>query len=79
MRPIGVIQHHHSTLAINEASWVKQDSQDGNGSSRESRLYRMHRRMSGLLGIWAIDVLLQGYAQHFQRAKELRVFEIVEA
>ena len=67
---------HHSMLAIHEASWVEQDSQDENGSSRESRLYRMHRRMSGMLGIWAIDVLLQGYAQHF---RELRNSELLRS
>ena len=63
------VPNYHSMLAIHEASWVKQDLQADTGNSRETRLHRMHRRVAGMLGIWAIDVLLQGYAQHF---RELR-------
>ena len=32
--------------------------------------YKMHERMSGLIAIWAIDVLLQGYAHHFQALRQ---------
>ena len=61
--------NYHSILSMHEASWGQQGLQDGNGSNRESRLYGMHRRVSGMLGIWAIDVLLQGYAQHFRKLR----------
>ena len=61
--------NYHSMLSIHEGSWEQQRPQDENGSSRESRINDMHRRVSGMLGIWAIDVLLQGYAQHFRRLR----------
>ena len=70
------IPRFHSVLSIDEASWVKQDSQQGNGSDRDSRIYSMHRKVSGMLGIWAIGVLLQGYAQHF---RELRNSEFLRS
>ncbi len=37
--------------------------------------YKMHQRMSGLIGIWAIDVLLQGYARHFQELRQSDVLK----
>ena len=60
------IAKYHSILAINEGSWKEQDPEIANADGKESRIRRMHQRMSGLIGIWAIDVLLQGYARHFQ-------------
>ena len=60
---------YHSILSINEASWEQQDSPEENRNSRESRIYDMHRRVSGLFGIWAIAVLLQGYALHLRRLR----------
>ena len=60
---------YHSILSIHEGSWEQQTPQDENSSSRESRINDMHRRVSGMLGIWVIDVLLQGYAQHFRRLR----------
>ena len=60
---------YHSKLSIKEASWAEQEPQEENGESRESRIYKLHRRVSGLLGMWAVDVLLQGYAQHFRKLR----------
>ena len=68
------IPRFHSVLSIDEASWAKQDSQQENGNDRDSRMYSLHLRVSGTLGIWAIGVLLQGYAQHF---RELRNSEFL--
>lgn len=45
---------HHSILSINEGHWIEQDRRNKNELDKESRIYRMHRRMSGLLGLWAI-------------------------
>ena len=60
---------YHSILSINEASWAEQDPPDENETSRRSRIYNMHRRVSGTLGTWAVRVLLQGYAQHFRKLR----------
>ena len=60
---------YHSILSINEASWAEQEPQEENGESKESRIYKLHLRVSGQLGIWAVDVLLQGYAQHFRKLR----------
>lgn len=56
---------HHSIFSMNEVGWLELDSQEDIGDRSESRIYRMHRRLSGTFGIWAIGVLLEGYAQHF--------------
>ena len=60
---------HHAILSIKESNWVEQESLGGENQNRESRIYRMHMTMVGILGIWAILPLLRGYADHF---KELR-------
>ena len=60
---------YHSILSINEVGWTEQDPEEENGRSRESKIYSMHRRVSGMLGVWAIEVLLQGYAQHFRKLR----------
>ena len=63
------IANYHAILAIHEGSWIKQDCQGGNGSDRESRISKMHRKVAGMLGVWAVGVLLQGYAQHFSKLR----------
>ena len=60
------IPPYHSILSIHEGSWIKQQKKEVNGTAKESRIYKVHNRMSGILGIWSIEVLLQGYARHFR-------------
>ena len=65
---------YHSILSINETSWKNQQIKDEDFDTKESRIYDMHRNLSGLLAIWAVDVMLQGYARHF---RDLRNSEIL--
>ena len=77
--------NYHSILSIHEGSWIKQDCPEGSRRDRESRLYRMHRKVAGMLGVWAIGVLLQGYGQHFSKLRnseflrETRSKSVIEA
>ena len=59
---------YHAIFSINEDRWAKLDRLN-DCSSRESRIYWMHGKLSGMFGIWAIRVLLQGYAQHFAKLR----------
>lgn len=61
--------NYHSILSINEANWDEQDLQEANKSDRESRTYEMHRRVTGMLGVWATGILLRGYSQHFSKLR----------
>ena len=63
------VANYHAILSINEDSWIKQDCREENRSDRDSRIYRMHSKVFGILGVWAIGVLLQGYAQHFSKLR----------
>lgn len=60
---------YRSMLSINEFNWEEHEPQEEDRNGRESRICGLHRRVSGMLGIWAIDVLLQGYAQHFRKLR----------
>ena len=63
----------HSILSINEASWEEQASGEEEESSRESRIYKLHIRVSSMCGIWALGALLQGYAQYFGKLRSSEV------
>ena len=60
------IPPYHCILSVHEGSWIKQEEKEMNETDRESRIYGMHSRMSGIVSIWSIEVLLQGYARHFR-------------
>ena len=60
---------HHSILSVNEADFVNRLSGDSRGREVESLIPLLHDKMSGILSVWAVVSLLEGYAEHF---KELR-------
>ena len=57
--------NYHSILSINEHSWNQCETQANDRSAKETKIHDMHRKMSGILGMWAVGVLLEGYARHF--------------
>ena len=60
---------HYAILSINELDWIGESSDSEPGESIEAKVFRLHERMKGVLSVWAISSLLQGYADHF---RELR-------
>lgn len=64
------IPKYHSILAMNEHGWKEQVTEENHDNNKGSITYMMHERISGLVGIWAVGVLLQGYARHFQELRQ---------
>ena len=67
----------HSILSINEGSWLSHDGGDDDRNDKWSRIYEMHLRMAGILGLWSVSVLLKGYAEHFRKLRNSRFLRSV--
>ena len=65
---------HHGILSLNESIWLQGNPGRDTNHDRNSRLNRLHERINGIVGIWAVLSLLQGYADHFEELRRSALF-----
>ena len=66
---------HHSVLSVNEEDLANRYcSGDGRGREVESLIPLLHDKMSGIISVWAVVSLLEGYAEHFKELRRSTLF-----
>ncbi|MYC24710.1 MAG: hypothetical protein F4X56_02175 [Gammaproteobacteria bacterium] len=65
---------YHSVLSVNEEDFANRYSRDGRGCDIESLIPMLHHKMSGIISVWAVVSLLEGYADHFKELRRSTLF-----